>query len=219
MTDDTTRRSLLRGALGAAVAGSMGLAGWVMGEEGRPSGITLRPPGALDEEAFLDACTRCFKCSSACPNDCIKTFDLRAGLGKAFTPFIKARASGCVLCGACADVCPTGALKPFTANREGWLGAVAMGTARVNKEMCFSYHGRTCGACYQACPLAGMAMKIGVFETPIVIAQNCVGCGLCEQACLHLPQAIRVVPNQSGVPMPGRAKEDRPNNVVARKPT
>ena len=200
------------------MAGSMGLVGWLAGEEGRPSGVTLRPPGALGEEAFLSACTRCFKCSSACPNDCIETFDLRAGLGKAFTPYIKARTSGCVLCGECAAVCPTGALKPFVASREGWLASVAMGTARVNKEMCFSYHGRTCGACYQACPLAGMAMKIGVFETPIVIAENCVGCGLCEQACLHLPQAIRVVPNRSGLPMPGRAGEDRPNNVVARKP-
>ena len=173
MTENTTtRRGLLKGALGAAVAGSMGLVGWLSGEEGRPSGVTLRPPGALGEEAFLAACTRCFKCSSACPNDCIDTFDLRAGLGKAFTPYIKARTSGCVLCGECAAVCPTGALKPFVVSREGWLTSVAMGTARVNKEMCFSYHGRTCGACYQACPLAGMAMKIGVFETPIVIAEN-----------------------------------------------
>ena len=70
-----------------------------------------------------------------------------------------------------------------------------MGSARLNQSMCFSYHGRTCGACYQACPLAGTAIKIGVFETPLMqAAENCVGCGLCEQACLHLPQAIRVIP-------------------------
>ena len=38
-------------------------------------------------------------------------------------------------------------------------------------------------------------MKIGVFETPLLQgSENCVGCGLCEQACLHLPQAIRVIP-------------------------
>ena len=76
--------------------------------------------------------------------------------------------------------------------------SVDMGLARVNEAMCFSFNGRTCGACYRACPLAGSAMKIGVFETPLVQPEICVGCGLCEQACLHLPQAIRVVPRGSG---------------------
>ncbi len=208
----TSRRFFLRAAVGATVAGSMGLAGWASAKGKRPSGMTLRPPGAVGEDEFLAACTRCFKCSNVCPNDCIKTFDLKSGLDKAFTPYIKARERGCTLCGECADVCPTGALKPFKTTRQGWLDSVAMGTARVNKSMCFSYHGRTCGACYQACPLAGTAMKIGIFETPIVVAEDCVGCGLCEQACLHLPQAIRVLPNKSGVPMEGRSEIDVRNN-------
>ena len=80
-----------------------------------------------------------------------------------------------------------------------------MGTARVNKEMCFSFHGRTCGACYRACPLAGTAMKIGLYETPLVQPESCVGCGLCEQACLHLPQAIRVIPARAVRPPRGSA--------------
>ena len=33
---------------------------------------------------------------------------------------------------------------------------------------------------------------------PTVVAEECVGCGLCEQACLHLPQAIRVLPPGAG---------------------
>jgi ferredoxin len=136
------------------------------------------------------------KCGNACPNGCIEFHPLGDGLQQAFTPYINARARGCVLCGDCADVCPTGALQPFEANREGWLAGVAMGKARVNKEMCYSYHGRTCGACYRACPLAGKAIKIGVFEKPMVQPEHCVGCGLCEQACLHLPQAIRVIPDR-----------------------
>ncbi|MEZ4468909.1 MAG: 4Fe-4S binding protein, partial [bacterium] len=137
---------------------------------------------------------RCLKCAEACPNECIRFFGLGAGLDLAFTPYLKARERGCTLCGECAKACPTGALKPFEPTRTGWLAGVKMGEARVNKAQCYSYNGRTCGACYRACPLAGQALRIGVFETPIVDPAFCVGCGLCEQACLKVPQAIRVMP-------------------------
>ena len=184
-----------RGVLGGAIAGLMGIAGLLLGKPKRAvAGLTLRPPGALPEDHFLSQCARCFKCGNACPNNCIQYHGLGAGLEQAFTPYIKARERACTLCGECAQVCPTGALKPFETTREGWQAGVKMGTARVNQSMCFSFNGRTCGACYRACPLAGSAMKIGVFETPLVQPENCVGCGLCEQACLHLPQAIRVIP-------------------------
>lgn len=184
-----------RGFLGGIIAALMGAAGLLLGKPNQAAaGFTLRPPGALPERDFLSACARCFKCASACPNDCIQFHGLSAGLGLAFTPYIKARERACTLCGECARVCPTGALTPFEVSREGWQAGVKMGTARVNESMCYSFNGRTCGACYRACPLAGSAMKIGVFETPLVQPENCVGCGLCEQACLHLPQAIRVIP-------------------------
>jgi len=190
---DITRR----GALGALVGGAVAGAGAVLGGPGRVRAeLTLRPPGAAAEDEFLSKCVRCFKCASACPNDCIKFHGLTAGLTEAFTPYIKARERGCTLCGECAEACPTGALTPFDVSREGWREGVKMGTARVNQSMCYSFHGRTCGACYRACPLAGEAIKIGVFETPHVQPEACVGCGLCEQACLHLPQAIRVIPNK-----------------------
>lgn len=184
-----------RGVLGGAIAGLMGMIGLLLGKPKRAvAGLTLRPPGALAESQFLSQCARCFKCGNACPNNCIQFHGLSAGLKNAFTPYITARERACTLCGECARVCPTGALQPFEVSREGWLAGVKMGTARVNQSMCFSFNGRTCGACYRACPLAGSAMKIGIFETPLVQPENCVGCGLCEQACLHLPQAIRVIP-------------------------
>jgi ferredoxin-type protein NapG len=186
-----------RGFLGAAVTIAMGAVGFAFGHSKRAAAkvrMALRPPGALPEAEFLDKCARCFKCGNACPNSCIRFHGVDAGLEMAFTPYIKPRDRGCILCGECAKVCPTGALEPFAADRDGWLADVDMGTARLNKSMCFSYNDRTCGACYQACPLAGEAIRIGVFEKPLLDPEKCVGCGLCEQACLHLPQAIRVVP-------------------------
>ena len=186
-----------RTLFGVVIAAMMAALGALLGRGRRVvGGVWLRPPGALPEKDFLAACVRCMKCSNACPNGCIEFHDLSAGLANALTPYIKPRSRACILCGECGKACPTGALQPFDNHRDSWLQNVQMGVARVNKSMCYSYHGRTCGACYQACPLAGTAIKIGVFETPIMQPEHCVGCGLCEQACLHLPQAIRVIPRQ-----------------------
>ncbi len=152
----------------------------------------LRPPGALSEKDFIDACIGCGQCANVCPNKCISMQGIEKGLENLATPFIVPRARGCVLCMACTQACPTGALKKLPATKEGML-AVTMGKAVVSEDICYSFSGRTCGACYRACPIAGTAMKIGLFEKPYV-QDECVGCGLCEQACIHMPQAIRIIP-------------------------
>ncbi len=200
MSDDRDGPGLARRTfVGALVASGVAALGFVAkGMKRVLPGVRLRPPGALPEDEFAGACVSCFECGSACPNQCISFYGPEAGPGKAFTPYIVARERGCILCGKCTEVCPTGALRPFEITRDGWVSSVKMGVARVNEDMCFSYNMRTCGACYQACPLAGRAIILGVFETPIVNTDQCVGCGLCEQACLHLPQAIRVLPISDG---------------------
>lgn len=153
----------------------------------------LRPPGALSEPDFLKACIGCGQCANVCPNKCISMFGLEAGLGQLATPKISARAQACILCMACTQVCPTEALTKLEPTQEG-MKAVRMGTAVVSRDVCYSFAGRTCGVCYRACPLPGHAITLGLFEQPHVHAEHCVGCGLCEAACIHMPQAIRVIP-------------------------
>lgn len=156
----------------------------------------LRPPGALPEKAFVDACIGCGQCANVCPNKCISLYGLEGGLGNLATPKISARAQACILCMACTQVCPTNALQKLEPTEAG-KRAVAMGKAVLIEDVCYSYAGRTCGVCYRACPLQGSAMTIGLFEQPTVHSEHCVGCGLCEQACVHMPQAIRVIPRGS----------------------
>ncbi|NNC87892.1 MAG: 4Fe-4S dicluster domain-containing protein [Akkermansiaceae bacterium] len=164
-----------------------------LGAQTRRGRKLLRPPGAQPEADFLQNCIACGQCANVCPNKCITLVGLEAGIEHLGTPKIDARAQACILCMACTQVCPTQALEKLEPTEEG-KRAVKMGLAFVSEDHCYSYAGRTCGVCYRACPLPGEAMTLGVYETPIVHPDHCVGCGLCEQACVQMPQAIRIVP-------------------------
>jgi NAD-dependent dihydropyrimidine dehydrogenase PreA subunit len=69
-----------------------------------------------------------------------------------------------------------------------------MGKAVVDKQLCYSFNGASCGICVRACPLEGQALTAGMWEKPLIDESFCVGCGLCERACVRYPQAIRVEP-------------------------
>ncbi|MDQ6992883.1 MAG: 4Fe-4S dicluster domain-containing protein [Mariprofundus sp.] len=156
----------------------------------------LRPPGALPETDFLSSCIRCGQCAEVCPNHCIQYFDLQSGVEAMGTPYIIPRQQACILCMKCGDICPTGALAPIAHTAEAIIDNVAMGRARVDESLCLSFQGKTCGVCYRACPLPDISLRVGRLEQPHVLDQ-CVGCGICERACIQMPQAIRVIPDYS----------------------
>lgn len=148
----------------------------------------IRPPGALVESDFLKTCIRCQRCQDACPTGAIQLGQAndQVQLG---TPFILPTNTACNLCLECTTSCPTGALRPLTEKSD-----VKMGLAIVDERLCVS-HNRTgvCGACHTACPLRNSAITQGLRNSPTVHEKYCVGCGLCEEACILTgTKAIRV---------------------------
>ena len=81
-------------------------------------------------------------------------------------------------------------VQPIADDAQEILNHVSMGKAVVDRNICNSFNGYVCGVCVFACPYDGMAIFAEAWEQPVV-TDKCVGCGLCEQACIHYPQAIR----------------------------
>lgn len=190
---DRLRRNLL------AVAGLATMGFGLFRQAKKEAPILLRPPGALGESSFLAACIRCGLCVEACPYDTLKLASLAHGAAYA-TPYLTAREVPCYLCQQqdellCTKVCPSGALNPvIPATHDDILDKVDMGAAEINTGTCLAWNDVICRACWHACPFPNEAIVLDIMGRPDVYADMCVGCGLCDHACLAEPSAIVVNP-------------------------
>ncbi|RTZ60406.1 MAG: 4Fe-4S dicluster domain-containing protein [Gammaproteobacteria bacterium] len=178
----------------AAVSAAVSLSGGAIAAS-RTQRRFLRPPGALPETDFTAVCIGCGQCGEICPNRCIRYFGMENGLTSLATPYIIPREKGCILCMKCGQVCPSGAIQPIERSVEALTSKVSMGRAVVDRHLCLSWQGKTCGVCYRACPLQDLAIRVQRLEQPIIM-DACIGCGLCERSCIQMPQAIRILPDQ-----------------------
>lgn len=146
----------------------------------------LRPPGAVEEAAFLDRCTRCDDCAKACPHGSITASQADG------TPVIFANETPCYLCHdlPCIDACGTEALMPLDR-----VADVRMGIAEVRERFCTA--GQGCHACVSKCPVDALAMDFGAMRLQ-VDAERCVGCGVCEHVCGSVNDRIAIRVKASG---------------------
>nr|MBI3614233.1 4Fe-4S dicluster domain-containing protein [Nitrospirota bacterium] len=140
----------------------------------------LRPPGAVEEELFLDRCTKCGDCLPACPYESIKK-DPATGY-----PVIFANESPCHLCDdfPCIAACETEALLPVGDRTE-----VRMGVAVVSRADCTADQG--CRFCLAKCPVEALSVDF-IEPYPVVDQEKCVGCGICEQVCSGVNDRIAI---------------------------
>ena len=151
----------------------------------------LRPPGAITEKAFLQACSRCDECINACPKDAILRVPKKMGFLIHNTPYIDAIRNPCVMCTdlPCIPACPDGALLPVQE-----LSDVSMGYAILDKKKCQAYGDTFCQQCVIDCPVPGAIHQVD--SKPIIDKNICTGCGVCMRSCstVNIPLAIKIKP-------------------------
>jgi polyferredoxin len=204
-TVDLKRRKLLRGALAGAVLFPVLRSS--VSYEAEVSPWRIRPPGALDEENFLERCIRCGECMKVCPNNALHPALTEAGLEGLWTPVLVPKIGycepSCVLCG---QVCPTGAIWEISQDEKlGYLSPrvkdktrqpVRIGTAFVDRGRCLPWAmARECIVCEEWCPISPKAIYLEEavvlnsegkpvrVRRPYVDPERCTGCGACEYAC------------------------------------
>jgi ferredoxin-type protein NapG len=182
-----------RHLLGGTVAAVAGFLGGVRTRQSRSN--RLRPPGAQPNGGLEEKCIRCFRCAEVCPPKAIRLDAVWDPAGSDL-PYIEAKERACVLCMKCTQACPTGALAPIVADLLTVHGAVRMGTPVLTRDRCISWRGvGICRLCYYVCPYPDQAVAlVGRQQSPLFEPKQCVGCGLCEEACPSIAKAIRILP-------------------------
>src|SRR6185436_16765594 len=175
----------------------------------------VRPPGSLPEPQFLQACIRCGECFKACPNNVLQPLGFQQGLEGLWTPAVAADHAGCESsCNACGQVCPTGAIRALPLAEKK---VARMGLAIVNKSTCLPYAGReACQLCVDECVTAGYHAieftRVGTemddsgapledsgYLAPVVRADLCVGCGLCQTRCYAVNKQTKGLLTESAI--------------------
>lgn len=154
-----------------------------------------RPPGGQDEARLVSACIRCERCYEVCPHKVIVPAHIEDGLLGMRSPMLSFDAGYCDFCQQanggvplCCEVCPTEALRlPEGATAQNTV----IGLAVIDQWQCLAYRETGCRECYDACCEARETPAIELTNDastprPVVIAENCNGCGACEAACISL---------------------------------
>lgn len=144
-----------------------------------------RPPGAVDEVAFLNGCTRCNECIAACPVGAIVHAPARFREATG-TPMIDPYAAACIMCPdtPCIAACKPGVLRTDQ--------PMKMGVAWIQTMACLAHTGSFCTVCSERCPVPN-AIEVTAGK-PRIRENVCTGCGVCASVCPAPSNAVVVMP-------------------------
>lgn len=193
---DASRRAFISGTAAALTAasgiGTLLLAQLSTSAADKKSGAAgapvppspICPPGSGSVARFLDRCTACQLCVSACTTHVLQPAFLEYGFAGIMKPRLDFTHAFCNFeCNRCTEVCPDGAILPLAlADKK----VTRLGVASIDYGKCIvKVHGTDCAACAEHCPTQAVStVPYGDnLRLPTMHPELCIGCGACEYAC------------------------------------
>ncbi|MCB1718585.1 MAG: ferredoxin-type protein NapF [Candidatus Competibacteraceae bacterium] len=176
MTVDASRRAFLRGRFKPQQ------------QEHISAAVPLRPPWALPDTDFCNACVRCEACLEACPEHILVA-------GDGGFPEIDFQQGECTFCQQCVAVCPQPAfLDPQ--QHAPWQQIAHI------SEQCLTGQNIVCQSCRDQCEPSAIRMRLRIGQVPVpeIDARQCTGCGACVATCPTAAIAIHPQPTPSAQP-------------------
>ena len=151
----------------------------LLGRPGRGKDV-LRPPWAEPEARFLNRCTQCGDCLTACETGIL----VKGGGGYPKVDFSRGE---CTFCTACVQACNTGAFSD-PEQTPPWPYVATIG------ETCLGRSGIYCRSCGESCEAGAIRFAFNQYRVPepTVDSESCTGCGACVEGCPV--QAVQVGP-------------------------
>jgi ferredoxin len=220
--NDPQRRAFLASIAGSVAATSVILTkarAAISADEATPAlvrsgeaGRAVCPPGAQGVERFLDRCTSCHLCISACPTHVLQPALFEYGLEGLLKPRLNYHSAYCLFeCTRCGEICPDGAIDLLDLATKQ---VTQIGVADFYRSRCVvEVNGTDCAACSEHCPTKAVTTKPyrENLRLPSLDQSLCIGCGACEYACPVKPtKAILVT---------GRSRHSHAQKLVEKKAT
>jgi ferredoxin-type protein NapF len=131
----------------------------------------IRFPYVIDEKTFLDKCTQCESCITACPEKIIVK-------GNDGFPEIDFNRGECTFCNKCVDTCK----EPLFKQREAEFALELDITIKGN---CLAVHQVHCQVCQDSCETEAISFKFlhSSVPQPQISPDSCTSCGACVSVC------------------------------------
>lgn len=132
----------------------------------------VRPPWSIPENQFIDLCSRCDHCISACPAKILER-------GRGGFPQINFSKGECEFCGDCVSACKEPVFVSDWENETPW------NLKAFIEESCITHKGVVCRTCGEMCDERAINFrpKVGGVSAPELDPESCNGCGACVAPC------------------------------------